>query len=438
MREPSDEAGQQTGQVNGRELFATDMNLGPVVNDRLDDDFGASLRRQAIVDGIGPAVVALLRADRGPADAGSNVARHDHRHAYATAVQLGPERIEPPANRELRGVVRGALRSGHIAGNAADDHDVSATAFEHARCHELGQGDGDHEVQLHEPADLVHAGFEGRGSLRATGVVDQDVDGPKRFAGTLVQVGQGFGVHQVRHDGGDVFGSELCNEGLQQRGPTCGDHHPRTELDQRRHQSATDAIRSSRHPDDCIAKFHGFQMPHRLRFVNATVQQWRVHIEVLGEDEWERLRAVRLASLLDVPEAFGSKHEDVAQWLEPAWRKQLRQITTFIAVEAGRDIGIVRGIEHADLPDAAYLVSMWVDPDARGEGVGGALIERVVEWTAASGRTRLFLDVRTSNPAAERLYRARGFVPTGERMQVEEFTELQFVREWVSGFTSDS
>ena len=163
-----------------------------------------------------------------------------------------------------------------------------------------------------------------------------------------------------------------------------------------------------------------------------------MRIEALEEDEWERLRTVRLASLLDAPEAFGSKHAEVVRWVEPAWREQLRRIATFVAVDEGRDIGMVRGIEHADLMDAAYLVSMWVDPSARRQGVGGALIERVVDWTALSGRTRLFLDVRTTNAGAEQLYRARGFVPTGERAEVGEFTELQFVREWVSGSAPNS
>lgn len=163
-----------------------------------------------------------------------------------------------------------------------------------------------------------------------------------------------------------------------------------------------------------------------------------MHIDVLEEGEWERLRAVRLASLLDAPEAFGSKHEDVVHRVEPAWREQLRRITTFVAVDADRDVGMVCGIEHADLMDAAYLVSMWVHPGARRRGVGGALIERVVEWTAGSGRTRLFLDVRTYNAPAQRVYRARGFVLTGERSEVGAFTELQFVREWVSGSGSDS
>ncbi|MGH1344396.1 MAG: GNAT family N-acetyltransferase [Nannocystales bacterium] len=163
-----------------------------------------------------------------------------------------------------------------------------------------------------------------------------------------------------------------------------------------------------------------------------------MHIEVLEEDQWQRLRAVRLASLLDAPQAFGSKHEEVVRWVEPMWREQLRRIRTFVAVQGEQDVGVVRGIEHADFADAAYLVSMWVHPAARRQGVGAALIGRVVEWTAGSGRTRLFLDVRTDNTAAERLYRAQGFTPTGERAQVEEFTELQFVRQWVSGSPSDS
>lgn len=151
-----------------------------------------------------------------------------------------------------------------------------------------------------------------------------------------------------------------------------------------------------------------------------------MHIDRLDEDEWERLRVVRLAALLDAPEAFGTRHEDAAALAEASWREQLRRLATFIAVQEERDVGMVRGIPHADLDDTTYLISMWVDPKARRQGVGSALIDAIVGWTLGMGRRRVLLDVRTDNAAAQQLYRAKGFAPTGEQVQVGAFTELQF------------
>ncbi len=151
-----------------------------------------------------------------------------------------------------------------------------------------------------------------------------------------------------------------------------------------------------------------------------------MRIDRLDEDDWERLRLVRLAALLDAPEAFGTRHEDVLTWPEATWREQIRRLATFVAAEDDRDVGMVRGIRHADLDDATYLISMWVDPSARRKGVGSALIGEIGVWTLGIGRRRVFLDVRTQNVGAARLYRANGFAPTGEQVQVGAFTELQF------------
>lgn len=58
------------------------------------------------------------------------------------------------------------------------------------------------------------------------------------------------------------------------------------------------------------------------------------------------------------------------------------------------------------------LISMWVDPFARGNGVGDALVGAVVEWARSSGARRVTLDVTEQNLHAIALYRRHGFAQT--------------------------
>jgi len=55
-----------------------------------------------------------------------------------------------------------------------------------------------------------------------------------------------------------------------------------------------------------------------------------------------------------------------------------------------------------------YILSMAVDKDLRGEGVGSILLDSVEERALASGSARLSLDVSAGNEGARRLYERRG------------------------------
>jgi ribosomal protein S18 acetylase RimI-like enzyme len=56
---------------------------------------------------------------------------------------------------------------------------------------------------------------------------------------------------------------------------------------------------------------------------------------------------------------------------------------------------------------------MWVEPSARGCGVGDALIAAVVAWAREQGVANVVLDVRVSNDRAVALYSRNGFVDVG-------------------------
>ncbi len=63
----------------------------------------------------------------------------------------------------------------------------------------------------------------------------------------------------------------------------------------------------------------------------------------------------------------------------------------------------------------AELGDLAVHPDARGRGVGGALVESVIREALARGAREVFLEVRASNAAARRLYERAGFAVAGCR-----------------------
>ena len=136
-------------------------------------------------------------------------------------------------------------------------------------------------------------------------------------------------------------------------------------------------------------------------------------IERLTSRDGERLRAIRLRSLQDAPDAFVTTWDEAAALGPESWVRQLEQLATFIASAEGADLGLVRGAIHEQSRDAAYLISMWVAPEARRHGIGSALVDAVVQWARAQGLRRMLLDVAEANAPAIAFYTSEGFVPTG-------------------------
>jgi ribosomal protein S18 acetylase RimI-like enzyme len=64
---------------------------------------------------------------------------------------------------------------------------------------------------------------------------------------------------------------------------------------------------------------------------------------------------------------------------------------------------------EVDDPDAAAIRMLGVAPEARGMGVGAALVEECIERARKLGRLRVLLDTRQSMEAAHRLYERAGF-----------------------------
>jgi len=130
-----------------------------------------------------------------------------------------------------------------------------------------------------------------------------------------------------------------------------------------------------------------------------------VRIRRLSPDEWAAYREIRLAALAESPDAFGSSLERSRQYTEEIWRDRLTTAVTFAAErEADRRLlGIASGLPTA-IAGTAALIGMWVAPEARRQGIGEALVQRVIAWALEAGVSRLELEVTVGNDRAERLY----------------------------------
>lgn len=138
-----------------------------------------------------------------------------------------------------------------------------------------------------------------------------------------------------------------------------------------------------------------------------------IELRQLTPDDWEQYRRVRLAALAEAPHAFGSTYETESSYTEAVWRDRLRHCGLIVAMVDDHVAGLAAGVRNRDQMEEAMLISMWVDPATRGQGIGERLVNAVLDWTVAEGIARITLEVSDGNDAAERLYRRCGFERTG-------------------------
>jgi len=147
-------------------------------------------------------------------------------------------------------------------------------------------------------------------------------------------------------------------------------------------------------------------------------------------DEWPAYRAIRLRALADAPDAFGSTLAAEEALALESWAARLARSTTSgidraLAAEMnGALVGLAWAKVDADDADIVNLFQMWVAPEARGQGVAGALLDEAVRWAAQRGAEAVQLGVTCTNVAAVGLYERAGFIDTGMREPLRIGSEL--------------
>jgi GNAT superfamily N-acetyltransferase len=82
-------------------------------------------------------------------------------------------------------------------------------------------------------------------------------------------------------------------------------------------------------------------------------------------------------------------------------------VHALVAEDAGTLLGLVHFLYHRSTTDIApvcYLQDLFTAPEARGKGIGRALIQRVYEHAKDSGAPEVYWQTHETNVAAMKLY----------------------------------
>ncbi|HET6229592.1 MAG TPA: ribosomal protein S18-alanine N-acetyltransferase [Longimicrobiaceae bacterium] len=101
-------------------------------------------------------------------------------------------------------------------------------------------------------------------------------------------------------------------------------------------------------------------------------------------------------------------------WKESTFRSLLMRTDTdlFVAERGGVPVGYAA---CWTVVDQAELGNVAVAPEARGLGIGGALVDHAIRCARSRGAREVFLEVRESNVSAQSVYLAKGFQVLGRR-----------------------
>jgi ribosomal-protein-alanine N-acetyltransferase len=112
---------------------------------------------------------------------------------------------------------------------------------------------------------------------------------------------------------------------------------------------------------------------------------------------------------LDEVEAIAGRSFD-RPWSRAALRAELDKPFSRCRVVRTEPSGAIRGYAiWWIVAGEQHLLTIAIDPDARGEGLARVLMEEMLAEGARAGAKECFLEVRAGNEAAIALYRAHGF-----------------------------
>ncbi|WP_067432715.1 GNAT family N-acetyltransferase [Nocardioides jensenii] len=140
----------------------------------------------------------------------------------------------------------------------------------------------------------------------------------------------------------------------------------------------------------------------------------------LAPEEWPVWREIRLRSLADSPDAFGSTFAREQAFTEDDWLMRMESMPVVVFVD-GTPAALGGAFRVEDR--VAQIVAMWTAPEFRRRGLARLVLDDVVGQARAEG-LRVRLDVTRGNVAARTTYERYGFVPTGEVEPLREGSDL--------------
>lgn len=140
-----------------------------------------------------------------------------------------------------------------------------------------------------------------------------------------------------------------------------------------------------------------------------------IKIKELTQDSWGRVRALRIAQLIESPESFSGNPEEESLREENYWREKFLTIRYLVAIDDDSDIALV-AIENleGDFGATCWIGWCWTDPDFRNQGILRTMISFIDANARANDWGVIGLGVWTDNEPAIMAYEKLGFVQMGD------------------------
>jgi RimJ/RimL family protein N-acetyltransferase len=135
-----------------------------------------------------------------------------------------------------------------------------------------------------------------------------------------------------------------------------------------------------------------------------------IEIVTATVNDFDRLRALRLAALKDTPDAFGAKYEDEAEKSILDWQNRLKNTNWCFVVADGVDVGLL-AVDRAekDRNSDCWLSSWWIHQDHRGSGIPKLMLNWLEQLCIEKKWEKIGLGVWPDNLRAIAAYKKLGF-----------------------------
>ena len=145
-------------------------------------------------------------------------------------------------------------------------------------------------------------------------------------------------------------------------------------------------------------------------------------------NDFDRLRALRLAALKDTPDAFGAKYEDEAEKPILDWQNRLKNTNWCFVVADGVDVGLL-AVDRAekDRNSDCWLSSWWIWDEFRGSGIPKLMLNWLEQLCIEKKWEKIGLGVWPDNLRAISAYKKLGFTEAEKLLPSRSIPGLMYL-----------
>ena len=153
-----------------------------------------------------------------------------------------------------------------------------------------------------------------------------------------------------------------------------------------------------------------------------------IEIVTATVNDFDRLRALRLAALKDTPDAFGAKYEDEVNKPISEWQDRLKNTNWCFVVADGVDVGLI-AVDRAekDRNSDCWLSSWWIHQDHRGSGIPKLMLNWVEQLCIEKKWKKKGLGVWPDNLRAIAAYKKLGFTEAEKLLPSRSIPGLMYL-----------